>query len=214
MDFGTLYSQGAIGFGQVLVNTNFFDKPGEQHVGGFYRNSDLIDLRFTPLPPTYPYQPAPPGTPAFATRSDTYGLFYGFDQYLVTYGAPDARGNTEGWGLFGRTGLADGGNGNPNFGGWFVSGGIGGNSPLQRRRGKGDRFGIGYAFAAASTEFGLIPQAVFGPLDQQIIETYYRYQVTPAVELTPDVQWIRGTLGGLTGGDDAIVAGIRLNMKL
>ena len=40
------------------------------------------------------------------------------------------------------------------------------------------------------------------------------YQVTPAIELTPDVQWVKGTLGGLTGGDDAIVAGIRLNMKL
>jgi carbohydrate-selective porin OprB len=38
--------------------------------------------------------------------------------------------------------------------------------------------------------------------------------LTPAIEVTPEVQWIRGMLGGLTGGDDAVVAGIRLNMKL
>jgi carbohydrate-selective porin OprB len=43
---------------------------------------------------------------------------------------------------------------------------------------------------------------------------YYRYHITPAIEFTPDVQWINGMLGGLTGGDGAIVAGIRLNMKI
>jgi len=32
--------------------------------------------------------------------------------------------------------------------------------------------------------------------------------------LTPDVQWIHGMLGGLTGGDGAVVAGLRMNMKL
>jgi carbohydrate-selective porin OprB len=88
------------------------------------------------------------------------------------------------------------------------------NSPLPCRRGKGDRFGLGYAYTAASTEFGAIPRFLFDPRDAQAIEAYYRYQVTPAIELTPDVQWVRGMLGGLTDGDGAIVAGIRLNMKL
>ena len=82
------------------------------------------------------------------------------------------------------------------------------------RRGKGDRFGIGYGYTATSTEFGAIPRFLFDPRDAQIIEAYYRYQVTPAIELTPDVQWVYGMLGGLTDGDGAIVAGIRLNMKL
>lgn len=45
-------------------------------------------------------------------------------------------------------------------------------------------------------------------------EPVYRYQLTPDIEVTPDVQWVQGMLGGLTGGDDAIVDGIRLNMKL
>ena len=214
MEFGTLFSQGAIVFGQVQVDTEFFDMPGEQHVGGFYKNEDQLDLTFTPLPPTYPEPPAPPGTPQFLTRPETYCIFYGFDQYVTTYGPPDARGNPEGWGFFGRAGIADGGTGNPNFGAWFASAGIGGSSPLKCRRGKGDRFGIGYAYTATSTEFGAIPQFLFDPRDAQNIEAYYRYQVTPAIELTPDVQWVYGMLGGLTDGDGAIVAGIRLNMKL
>ena len=98
-------------------------------------------------------------------------------------------------------------------GGHGASGaGIGGSSPLCRRRGKGDRFGIGYAYTATSTEVGAIPRFLFDPRNAQTIEAYYRYQVTPAIEVTPDVQWVYGMLGGLTGGDGAVVAGIRLNM--
>lgn len=211
MDFGTLFSQGAIIFSQVQVDTNFFGLPGEQHVGGFYKNADQIDLTFTPLPPTYPYAPAPP---AFQSRSESYTLFYGFDQYLVTYGGPDKRGNSEGWGFFGRASIADDARGNPNWAAWFVSLGIGGNSPLASRRGKGDRFGVGFGYTGASSEFGAIPRFLFAPRDAQNIEMYYRYHITPAIEFTPDVQWVNGILGGLTGGDGAIVAGIRLNMKI
>jgi hypothetical protein len=214
MEFETLYSRGAIVLGQVQVDTNFFDKPGEHHVGGFYKNVDQLDLTFTPLPPEYPYPPAPPGTPKLLTTPESYTIFYGFDQYVVTYGPPDARGNPEGWGFFGRASIADDATGNPNWAAWHVSAGIGGSSPLRHRRGQGDRFGIGYACTATSTEFGAIPQALFAPRDAQIIEAYYRYRLTPAIEITPDVQWIRGMLGGLTDGDGAIVAGIRLNMKL
>jgi porin len=211
MDFGTLFEHGMLVFGQVQVDTDFFGMPGEQHVGGFYKNEDQLDLSFTPLPPTYP---APPGVPQFLTRPETYTIFYGFDQYVATYGPPDARGNPEGWGIFGRASIADDATGNPNWAAWHVSAGIGGNSPLCRRRGKGDRFGIGYAHTATSTEFGAIPQALFAPRDAQVIEAYYRYQLTPDIEVTPDIQWVHGMLGGLTGGDDAIVGGIRLNMKL
>jgi porin len=214
LDFGTLFSQGAIVFGQVQVDTKFFGKPGEHHIGGFYKHQDQLDLRFTVLPPTYPEPPAPPGTPVFLTRPDTYTIFYGFDQYLVTFDQPNARGETEGWGLFGRASIADDATGNPNWASWHLSAGIGGDSPWRSRRGKGDRFGIGYAYTATSSEFGAIPQFLFGPRDAQNIELYYRYHLTPSIELTPDVQWVYGMLGGLTDGDGAIVAGIRLNIKL
>lgn len=212
MDFGTLFSEGAILFGQVKADTNFFELPGQHHIGGFYRNSDLTDLRFVTLPPTYPYEPD--GAPTFLTRSETSAIFYGFDQYLTTFGQPNAKGVARGWGLFGRASIADGGSGNPNFGAWHVSGGLGGDSPLESRQGKGDRFGFGYGYTATSSEFGAIPQFLFAPRDAQVLETYYRYHITPAMELTPDVQWIHGMLGGLSDGDDAWVFGLRFNMKL
>ena len=210
-EFDNLYSQGAIVTGQLKVKTNFFCKPGEHHIGGIWKNADLPDLRFFGAPPDYPYPPARPGVPAIG---DTYAIYYGFDQYLRVFGKPDARGNTPGWGLFGRAGIADGGSGNPNFYGWTASIGIGGSSPLRSRRGKGDQFGIGYAYTGTSTEWGPFPTAVFGPRDYQVFETYYRYQVTPAISVSPDFQWTRGVLGGLTGGDDAFIYGFRMNIKL
>ena len=205
-----LFANGIIVGGQVNLNTNFFCLPGEHHVGGLWKHVDLIDLGFNEPPPgEYPY---PQG--GLVTKPETYTIFYGFDQYVATYGPPDARGNPEGWGFFGRASIADGATGNPNWAAWHVSAGIGGSSPLCRRRGKGDRFGIGYAYTATSTEFGAIPQGWFAPRDAQVIEAYYRYQLTPAIEVTPDIQWVHGMLGRLTGGDGAIVGGIRLNMKL
>ena len=60
LDANTIFSQGAIAFGQVQVDTDFFDMAGEQHVGGFYKNVDEVNLQFTTVPPNYPYPPAPP----------------------------------------------------------------------------------------------------------------------------------------------------------
>lgn len=212
--FGDLFAEGVTIFSQLKVNTKLLGKAGQHHFGGYYKQVDLIDLRFKLTPPEYPYPPAPPGLPALVTRPDSYTLFYGFDQYISEYSTPDSRGRATGWGIFGRAGLSDNGTGNPNFGAWHLSGGIGGDSPLASRRGKGDRFGIGYGFTATSSEWGALPIALFGPRDSQVVEAFYRYQITPAIDLSPDLQWIRGNLGGLTNGGDAFVYGLRLNMRL
>ena len=210
-DLGDLFAEGMVLLGQIRVKTNFFGRPGEHHIGGNYKHSDLLDLRFSPLPPPYPYPSAPPG---FATKPDTYTIFYGFDQYVDVFGDPDGPGGAPGWGFFGRAGISDGGGGNPNFKGWHVSGGLGGDSLLRHRRDKHDRWGIAYGFTATSTAWGAIPTTLFGPRDSQAFEVYYRYQFTPAISVTPDLQWVQGTLGGLTGGDDAFVYGLRMNIKL
>jgi porin len=124
----------------------------------------------------------------------------------------DKQGNTLGWGLFGRASIADGGSGNPNFVGWTVSAGIGGDSPWRHDR--GDKFGIGYLYSATSTEWGPVSRALFGPRDSQVLELYYKFQLTPWLSVTPDVQYLRGSLGRLTSGDDAFIYGLRVNMKL
>ncbi len=47
----TLFAEGMIILGQVQVATDFFGKPGEQHIGGFYKNVDLLDLTFAATVP-------------------------------------------------------------------------------------------------------------------------------------------------------------------
>ena len=104
-----LFDAGVIVGGEVKLNTNVFDLPGEQHVGGIWKHVDLTDLQFAEPPPgDYPYEPVP----GFATLSDSYTIYYGFDQYFKTYsGEPPGMGpnkDPRGWGMFGRASISDG----------------------------------------------------------------------------------------------------------
>ena len=104
-----LFAQGIIVGGEVKVNTNFFCLPGEQHIGGIWKHVDLTDLTFAEPPPgDYPYEPVP----GFATLSDAYTIYYGFDQYFVEYpGERPGMGpkkDPRGWGMFGRASISDG----------------------------------------------------------------------------------------------------------
>lgn len=209
-EIGDVFSKGAIFQSQIKFNTDNFGQPGDFHLGAIFKNVDLLDLSATPAPPTYPYPPAPPG---IAKKDESWALYSGFDQYLSVLGK-DALGNRTGWGLFGRSGIADGGTGNPNFYSWHVSLGIGGHSPICCRHEKGDRFGIGYSFAATSNDWGPAAVSLFSPRDYQAVEAFYKFQVTPAISVTPDIQWNQGIFGGLSDFEDALIFGMRMNVKL
>ncbi len=84
-----LFSTGIIVGGEVKVNTNFFDKKGDHHVGGMWKHVDLTDLSFAEPPPGVYPQPTVPG---FPTLPDSYTIYYGFDQYLVEFGDKQQRG--------------------------------------------------------------------------------------------------------------------------
>lgn len=197
---GDLFSQGVIVGGEVKLKTSFLDMPGEQHVGGMWKHVELTDLRFNEPPPGQYPEPTVPG---FPTIGDSYTIYYGFDQYLVQF-TDDA---TKGWGLFGRASISDG---NPTPVRYFLSGGIGGNSPWGGNR--GDRFGIGWYYVGASNQFGPLPQAIFGPRDGTGIEAYYNFQMTPWLNVSPDIQYIHPEAGAIA--DDAFVYGIRVNARL
>jgi porin len=79
---------------------------------------------------------------------------------------------------------------------------------------RGDTWGLGWYFVGTSDEFGAIPRAKFGPRDGTGVELYYNVQVTPWLNITPDLQYVRPGLGRLTSGDDAFVYGLRLNARL
>ncbi|MCY2968762.1 MAG: carbohydrate porin [Planctomycetota bacterium] len=195
-----MFSEGVIVGTEVKVKTNFFELPGEQHVGGMWKHVALTNLNFAEPPPgVYPE----PTVPGFPTLSDSYTVYYGFDQYLVQYAGQKGRG----FGLFGRASISDG---NPTPLRYFLSAGLGGDSPLRPNR--GDTFGLGWYYVGASTEFGAIPQFVFGPRDGTGLEAYYNIQVTPWLNVTPDLQYIHPEAGAIA--EDAFVGGLRVNMKL
>ena len=111
-----------------------------------------------------------------------------------------------GWGLFGRASISDG---NPNPVRYFLSAGLGGFSPLGQRR--GDSFGVGWFLTGASNQFGPIPTAIFGPRNGMGAELFYNVQLTPWLNITSDVQWIRPSAGNLAT-DNAFVYGLRVNL--
>lgn len=197
---GDLFSKGVIVGGEVSVNTNFFDRKGEQHVGGMWKHVALTDLRFNEPPPgVYPE----PTVPGFPTINDSYTIYYGFDQYFVQFADNPQRG----FGLFGRASISDG---NPTPVRHFLSTGIGGYSPICQAR--GDTFGVGWYYVGASSEFGPLPQAIFGPRNGTGVEAYYNFQVNPWLNISPDVQYIHPEAGAVA--DDAFVYGFRVNATL
>lgn len=82
---------------------------------------------------------------------------------------------------------------------------MGGNVPGRRRR--DDRFGIGWYWASSSPQIGSLITSQFGPVgDGQGIECFYNYALTPAVRITPDVQYVVPTL---RSAEPALIAGAR-----
>jgi len=197
-----LYSKGAIVSGEVSLTTNFFGLPGDQHIGGVWKGFDQGNLNFLLSPPSdYPGT----GGSSSRTLSQGYTVFYGFDQFVVKYSDDEERG----WGLFGRASLSDG---NPTPVRYFVSGGIGGDSPFKGWS-RGDKFGLGWYYVGASTEFSPVTQALFAPTNGTGVELFYKVQVTPWLDISPDIQYIKpGLLSRIA--DEAYVFGVRVNVFL
>ena len=195
-----LFSKGIIVGTEILFNTNFFELPGEQHFGGVWKHHPLNNLAFSEPPPGVYPEPTNPLSP---TLLNSYTLYYGFDQFLVQFSGD----KPEGWGLFGRASISDG---NPTPVQYFLSLGLGGDSPV--RRGRGDKFGIGWYFVGASNQFGPIPRAIYGPTNGQGLELYYNVQVNRWLNITPDLQFIHPDNQGIA--EDSFVYGLRANMTL
>ncbi len=196
-----LFSEGVLVVGEVRLGTNFWERSGEHHVGAVWKHVALPDLSSSASMPGYPY---PGTTSGVGTKKDSYTIYYGFDQYLQVF----SDNPTRGWGLFGRASISDG---NPTPFRYFLSAGIGGDSPLGCHR--GDTFGVGWYYSGTSNDFGPLGQALLGPRDGVGVELYYNFQVTPWLNVTPDLQFLRPGLGAI-GEDEAFVYGLRVNMTL
>jgi porin len=172
--FDELFDDGVTLAPELRLPTEFFGLPGHQLFGGTWSSRNYVSLDQDPriILPSIP----------IARSSDSWSLYYNFDQHLVV----DSSDPAKGWGLFGRAGLADQAT-NPI--GWFLSGGIGGNSMIPGR--SDDTFGAGYYFAGTSSELDpLLDSALNGVGDGHGSEVFYNMAVTKWFRLTADAQYI------------------------
>ena len=187
--FGELFNDGVLVSAAVRVPTNWFDRPGHQLLGGTWNSRTYTSIAEAYIP--YPDVATP-------TTRGSWCLYWNFDQFLVVDPADDTRG----WGPFGRAGIADETTSPIDM---FLSFGVGGNVPGRRR--PDDTFGIGWYYASASRQIGTLITSQFGPIgDGQGVECFYNYAVTPAVRITPDVQYV---VPALRSAEPALIFGIR-----
>ena len=143
------------------------------------------------------------GYPA-GTKQGSYSLGFQFSHLIhESQSIPG-----EGWGLMVKGSMSDG---NPNYVQRAIIVGIGGTDLFEGR--PLDGFGLGYFYynlsdALAEAIKDLPPGTSFG--DEQGIEAYYSYAVTPWFNLTADVQYIappRSTT------ENAFIATLRANIR-
>jgi len=143
-------------------------------------------------------------------EQDSWNVFWNGWQYLsVEPGSEEkidvtnGRTDRQGYGLFGRAALADR---STNPVPWVVSGGLGGRGTIEGR--DHDSWGVGYAYSEVRDEpivTGLLLDSATSRF-----EAYYSMALTPAVELTVDLQWADSIFAGV---DPATLLGLRLRMQ-
>lgn len=137
----------------------------------------------------------PPGTGP-GTKQGSWYLGFSFQQYLFQDPANPARG----WGVFGEIAKADG---NPTYHDWSVYAGVGGSSLIPGR--PDDKFGVGYFHFGFSDVLKNELFPLFRLRDQEGVEVFYNFAVTPWFRLSADVQFIKPGAGRF---GDAIYTGI------
>jgi len=187
--FETLFRDGVLLSAAVRVPTNWFDRPGHQLLGGTWNSRTYTSIAEAYIP--YPDVATP-------SINGSWCLYWNFDHFLFVDPADASRG----WGPFGRVGIAD--EETSPIGGFF-SLGVGGHVPGRMRR--ADTFGIGWYYAATSPRIGTLITSQFGPIgDGQGVECFYNHAVTPAIRITPDLQYV---VPALRSAEPALIVGVR-----
>lgn len=184
----------------VTVPTKIAGLSGYYGVRGVYSSKEGLDLADIPqllLPP------GSDGTARAALSKDGYRYFSAsVQQYLYQ----DPNNPAVGWGFFADAAVSDG---NPNPFKWHFLGGLAGNSPIAGR--EQDRWGVGYFKYGFSDELTASLAVIgVGLADEQGVEAFYNYSITPWLRLTGDVQWIHT---GRTDLADTVLTAVRLQNR-
>jgi porin len=165
---------------------------GHQGLVALYSNeegTDQNDIGDTFLPPW------PPDSPDI--KDNNYYFAYSFDQYLYRV----SENSKEGFGLFGQFGISDG---NPSRLYWSALVGIGGTGLIIPGRSR-DNWGIGYYYDVPSPDLKESLSRRLTIRDEQGMEIFYNFAVTPWFTVGANLQVIDPTLGK----DTAILLGFR-----
>jgi len=190
-----LFNDGVTLAPELRLPTEFLGLPGHQSFGATWSSRNYVSLDQDPriVLPDIP----------IARSSESWSLYYNFDQHLIV----DSLDSKKGWGLFGRAGLADEAT-NPI--GWFLSGGVGGNSMIPGR--SSDTFGAGYYYCGTSSQLDpLLTLAVGGVGDGHGAEVFYNVAVTEWFHLTVDAQQITPAREAV---DSSLLLGLRGVLQL
>ena len=173
--FNNVRSDDLTFFGEGRVRTDFFGMTGHQLIGGLVSTKEYTSIT---------QQLSLDAGTTLAKKKGSWVVFYNFDQYFYE----PVKGSGNGVGVFGRVGVADG---DPNFLQYFYSFGIGGKGIFATR--PNDRFGVGWYYININNPTLDTPFGSFQFLrDEQGIEAFYSFALTPWAHLTPNIQFIRG----------------------
>jgi porin len=172
--FNQLFSNGATIFANLTLPTKFFGLPGSQGVSGTFSTGS-----YNSLSPTAYFDPEQGLviTPEFVR--DSWSIFYTGTQALWV----DPCNPKREYGVFTNIGTADNG---PSPISFSANVALYGSSPISGR--PLDTFGLGYAFTRYSS-----PVRDFAPVllpigNDQAIELFYNFAVTPWFNVAPDLQ--------------------------
>lgn len=162
--------------GEGRLTTGFFGLTGHQLLGAVFSNRKFSSIDQSAR---FVFENG-----AFEAKKGSWNIHYNFDQYLYE----PKKGSGQGIGVFGRFGASDG---NPNFMHFFYSLGVGGKGMFDSR--PHDRFGLGFYFIDVNNPK---LQGLFQTRkllrDEYGFEAFYNIAITPWLQLTPDIQIVRG----------------------
>ncbi|MGY6276066.1 carbohydrate porin [Methylomonas sp. MgM2] len=146
-------------------------------------------------------------------KNSTWAVIYSFDQYLWQ---PEGGDSNQGFGMFFSFGATDG---NPNPVQYSYIMGVSGKGLISSR--PNDSFGVGWARTQFSSQFltFMREKLDIGMQVEDAVELYYTAQLTPWLNISPDLQIVNSALnktlndtGGLKNIDTSVEASLRMNI--
>ncbi len=201
--FQSFFNNGATIIAKLDLPVSINNLPGHQGVWGTYSSGTYNDLSPTPY-----FDPELGLSLVSGRDTGSWSLLYSADQALFV----DASNPKRSWGLFTNIGLSDNG---PSPIRWSANVGLGGSSPLVTR--PLDTFGVGYAYTGYSDPVQTLAPALLPIRNDQVVELFYNYAVTPWFRITPDLQFLvparEQTLAILPRNRDAINNAVVLGLR-